>query len=91
MLVIPFGLSVFFASPRIAFAQKMPAYESKAAMLKIGKEPELPDAEIFHVAYTLKGADYTYQGGHMFYLRKKSRAEMTADVRTFFENPGTQR
>ncbi len=27
----------------------------------------------------------TYPGGHMFYLRTKSRAEMTADVRRFFE------
>ena len=27
----------------------------------------------------------TYPGGHMFYLRTKSRAEMTADVRGFFE------
>ena len=28
---------------------------------------------------------HTYPGGHMFYLRTKSRAEMTADVRDFFE------
>ena len=28
----------------------------------------------------------TYPGGHMFYLRTKSRAEMTADVRGFFES-----
>jgi carboxypeptidase C (cathepsin A) len=27
----------------------------------------------------------TYPGGHMFYLRTKSRAEMTADVRGFYE------
>ncbi len=27
----------------------------------------------------------TYQGGHMFYLRKGSRAEFAADVRGFFE------
>ena len=26
----------------------------------------------------------TYPGGHMFYLRTKSRAEFTADVRGFF-------
>jgi carboxypeptidase C (cathepsin A) len=26
----------------------------------------------------------TYEGGHMFYLRKASRAEFTADVRGFF-------
>jgi len=28
----------------------------------------------------------TYPGGHMFYLRSKSRAELTADVRGFFES-----
>ena len=28
---------------------------------------------------------HTYQGGHMFYFRARSRAEMTADVRGFFE------
>jgi carboxypeptidase C (cathepsin A) len=27
----------------------------------------------------------TYAGGHMFYLRPKSRAEMTADVRRVYE------
>jgi carboxypeptidase C (cathepsin A) len=27
----------------------------------------------------------TYSGGHMFYLRKNSRAEFAADVRSFFE------
>jgi carboxypeptidase C (cathepsin A) len=26
----------------------------------------------------------TYQGGHMFYLRKESRAEFAADVRGFY-------
>jgi hypothetical protein len=29
----------------------------------------------------------TYPGGHMFYLRKNSRAELAADVRQFFETP----
>jgi carboxypeptidase C (cathepsin A) len=29
----------------------------------------------------------TYQGGHMFYLRKQSRAELAADVQKFFEGP----
>ncbi|MEI6175540.1 MAG: hypothetical protein WCS43_01495 [Verrucomicrobiota bacterium] len=27
----------------------------------------------------------TYPGGHMFYLRTKSRADCAADVRRFFE------
>ena len=41
---------------------------------------------------TVRGADTrkriffgTYPGGHMFYLRKTSRAEMAADVRGFYE------
>jgi carboxypeptidase C (cathepsin A) len=29
----------------------------------------------------------TYPGGHMFYLRSKSRAELAVDVRGFFETP----
>lgn len=30
-------------------------------------------------------AFHTYTGGHMFYLRKNSRAELARDVRSFFE------
>ena len=30
-------------------------------------------------------AFHTYQGGHMFYLRKQSRSELAADVRRFYE------
>jgi carboxypeptidase C (cathepsin A) len=30
---------------------------------------------------------HNYPGGHMFYLNKKSRAELAADVRKFFEGP----
>jgi len=47
----------WFAVPMSAVAQKLPDYDAKAGMLKIGPDPERPDAEIFHVAYTLKGAD----------------------------------
>jgi carboxypeptidase C (cathepsin A) len=33
---------------------------------------------------------HTYPGGHMFYLNKRSRAELAADVRRFYEGkPGT--
>jgi carboxypeptidase C (cathepsin A) len=28
----------------------------------------------------------TYSGGHMFYLRTKSRAEFAADVREFYQS-----
>jgi carboxypeptidase C (cathepsin A) len=45
------------AGPSGAWAQKLPDYHAAAGMLNIGKDPERPDAEIFHVAYTLKGAD----------------------------------
>lgn len=38
-------------------AQDLPAYTAKAGMLPIGRDPELPEAELFHVAYTLDGAD----------------------------------
>jgi len=40
-----------------ATSDRLPAYDSFAGMLDIGKNPERPDAEIFHVDYTLKGAD----------------------------------
>lgn len=40
-----------------ALAQPLPPYTAKAGMLKIGADPERPDAEIFHIAYTASGAD----------------------------------
>jgi carboxypeptidase C (cathepsin A) len=41
----------------LAAAQDAAPYTATAAMLAIGEDPERPDAEIFHVAYTLNGAD----------------------------------
>lgn len=38
-------------------AQDLPPYTATAGMLNIGADPERPEAEIFHVAYTLDGAD----------------------------------
>lgn len=38
-------------------AQDLPPYTAKAGMLAIGPEAGLPGSEIFHVAYTLDGAD----------------------------------
>lgn len=38
-------------------AQDLPAYTAKAGILDIGADPERPDAEIFHIAYTRDGAD----------------------------------
>jgi carboxypeptidase C (cathepsin A) len=57
LLALALGLAAWFAVPSSAVAQKLPDYNSKAGMLNIGADPERPDAEIFHVAYTLKGAD----------------------------------
>jgi len=57
LLVLALGLAAWFAGPQRALAQKLPAYSASAGMLSIGKDPERPDAEIFHVAYTLKGAN----------------------------------
>jgi carboxypeptidase C (cathepsin A) len=50
-------LAAWMAAPAAGWAQKLPDYNAAAGMLQIGKDPERPDAEIFHVAYTLKGAD----------------------------------
>jgi carboxypeptidase C (cathepsin A) len=38
-------------------AKGLPDYKAEAAMMPIGSDPERPEAEIFHIAYTLKGAD----------------------------------
>jgi carboxypeptidase C (cathepsin A) len=51
------GLTLLLANSPAAVAEKLPAYSAKAGMLAIGKDPERPDAEIFHVAYTVDGAD----------------------------------
>ena len=57
LLVLALGLAAWFAVSTTARAQTLPDYNAAAGMLNIGKDPERPDAEIFHVAYTLKGAD----------------------------------
>ena len=56
-LVLALGLLALLAAPHVALAQKLPAYDAKAGMLNVGLNPERPDAEIFHVAYTMKGGD----------------------------------
>jgi len=57
LAILALGLAAWLAGVSGAVAQKLPDYKASAGMLKIGKDPERPDAEIFHVAYTLKGAD----------------------------------
>jgi len=55
--VLALALGAWLAAPLVAGAQKLPDYAAAAGMLNIGQDPERPDAEIFHVSYTLKGAD----------------------------------
>ncbi len=57
LLLLILGFAASCAVPVAALAQKLPGYKAAAGMLKIGPNPERPDAEIFHVAYTLKAAD----------------------------------
>jgi len=51
------GLVLLATWPHHVQAQDLPAYTARAGMLNIGADPERPQAEIFHVAYTLDGAD----------------------------------
>lgn len=59
LLALALGIAVLFGGISGTQAQgtALPAYDAKASMLPIGADPERPDAEIFHVDYTLKGAD----------------------------------
>lgn len=57
LLVLALGLAALVAGPVRAVARELPNYSARAGMLTIGKDAERPDAEIFHVAYTLKGAN----------------------------------
>lgn len=57
LLALVLGLVAGLSIPLDALAQKLPPYSASAGMLKIGKDPERPDAEIFHIVYTLKGAN----------------------------------
>lgn len=51
------ALVALAVAPLRSLAQDLPAYTAKAGMMTIGPEGSLPAAEIFHVAYTLDGAD----------------------------------
>jgi carboxypeptidase C (cathepsin A) len=57
LMLFALGFAAWASLPLSASAQKLPEYKASAGMLKIGKDPERPDAEIFHVAYTIKSAD----------------------------------
>jgi carboxypeptidase C (cathepsin A) len=70
-----------------AFARDLPDYKAEAAMMPIGKDPERPEAEIFHIAYTLKGANPATRpvtfvfnggpGGASIYLHMSAIGPMT--------------
>ncbi len=57
LVMLALALAAWLAAAPSAVAQKLPDYKATAGMLQVGTDPERPDAEIFHVAYTLKGAD----------------------------------
>ncbi len=57
LVFLALAWAVSFEGTSGAMAQPLPAYGAAAGMMKIGKDPERPDAEIFHVAYTMNGAD----------------------------------
>ena len=57
LLALALGLAVIIAGPSSVTAQQLPPYTASAGLLAIGKDPERPDAEIFHITYALKGAD----------------------------------
>jgi hypothetical protein len=54
---ISVGLAVVLAGAPQTAAEKLSAYTAKAGMLTIGTDSDRPDTEIFHVAYTIDGAD----------------------------------
>ncbi|MFY7744411.1 MAG: S10 family peptidase [Erythrobacter sp.] len=74
-------------APAPALARDLPDYKAAAAMMPIGKDPERPEAEIFHIAYTLKGADPATRpvtfvfnggpGGASIYLHMSAIGPMT--------------
>ena len=56
-LGLTLGWTVVSSTLLAAETRKLPDYVASASLLQIGEDPERPDTEIFHVAYTLKGAD----------------------------------
>jgi carboxypeptidase C (cathepsin A) len=75
------------ATAQPALAKALPDYKAEAAMMPIGTDPERPEAEIFHIAYTLKGADPSTRpvtfvfnggpGGASIYLHLSAIGPMT--------------
>jgi carboxypeptidase C (cathepsin A) len=57
LVIFALGAAALLAGPQQALGQKLPPYDARAGMMNVGPAPERPDAEIFHVVYTMKGAD----------------------------------
>lgn len=57
LLVLALAIGIGGLLPAVTAAQDRPTYAAKARMLNIGADPERPEAEIFHAAYTVDGAD----------------------------------
>jgi carboxypeptidase C (cathepsin A) len=81
------GLILLFASALPAVAQPLPPYAAAAGMLKVGRDDQRPDAEIFHIAYTKKGSNPATRpvtflfnggpGGASIYLHMSAIGPMT--------------
>jgi carboxypeptidase C (cathepsin A) len=86
-LSVCMGLVAGLAAPKAAVAQEVAPYTAKAGMMPIGLDPERPDAEMFHIAYTLDGADpatrpvtFVFNGGPgaaSIYLHMSALGPMT--------------
>lgn len=61
LAIIPAALvaAVLFASAAVAQQAPLGKYSTKAALMRVGENPEAPNAELFYVAYTQDGADAT--------------------------------
>jgi carboxypeptidase C (cathepsin A) len=57
LLALALGLWAAAALPQGTAAQGLPPHTASAGMLTIGADPDRPEAEIFHVSYTMDGAD----------------------------------
>ncbi len=57
LFAVGVSLLLVFSCAQQAAAEQLPKYTAKAGMLTIGTNAEQPDAEIFHITYTIDGAD----------------------------------
>lgn len=82
---------VFAAAPASAQQATLGKYSTKAALMPIGANPEIPTAELFYIAYTMDGADparrpitFCFNGGpgaSSVYLHMAAIGPMTVELR----------